>query len=70
MLSKIDKYASAKTAILEIYEKSNKTYGYPRISKALEKLGYTYDRKTVYKLMKELKISSIIRLKGGIKEVN
>ena len=33
MLSKIDKYASAKTAILEIYEKSNKTYGYPRISK-------------------------------------
>ena len=37
-LSKIDKYASAKTAILETYEKSNKTYGYPRISKALEKL--------------------------------
>ena len=34
----LDKYASAKTAILEIYEKSNKTYGYPRISKALEKL--------------------------------
>lgn len=66
-LSKIDKYASAKTAILEIYEKSNKTYGYSRISKALEKLGYTYDRKTVYKLMKELKISSIIRIKRRYK---
>ena len=67
-LSKIDKYASAKTAILEIYEKSNKTYGYPRISKVLEKLGYTYDRKTVYKLMKELKISSLIRIKKRYKQ--
>ncbi len=63
----LDKYAEVKASILEIYEKSNKTYGYPRISKALEKLGYTYDRKTVYKLMKELKISSIIRIKRRYK---
>ena len=63
----LDKYAEVKASILEIYEKSNKTYGYPRITKALEKLGYTYDRKTVYKLMKELKISSIIRIKRRYK---
>ena len=55
-LNKVDKYAEVKIAILDIYEKSNKTYGYPRITKALNKLGYTYDRKTVYKLMKELNI--------------
>ena len=33
----LDKYAEVKASILEIYEKSNKTYGYPRISKAREK---------------------------------
>ena len=55
-LNKADKYAEVKIIILDIYEKSNKTYGYPRITKALNKLGYTYDRKTVYKLMKELNI--------------
>ena len=64
----LDKYAEVKASILEIYEKSNKTYGYPRITKALEKLGYTYDRKTVYKLMKELKISSLIRVKKRYKQ--
>ena len=66
-LNKADKYAEVKIIILDIYEKSNKTYGYPRITKALNKLGYTYDRKTVYKLMKELNISSIIRVKKRYK---
>ncbi|SIW07566.1 transposase [Mucispirillum schaedleri ASF457] len=64
----LDKYAEVKASILEIYEKPNKTYGYPRITKVLEKLGYTYDRKTVYKLMKELKISSLIRVKKRYKQ--
>ena len=63
----LDKYAEVKASILEIYEKCNKTYGYPRITKVLEKLCYTYDRKTVYKLMKELKISSLIRVKKRYK---
>ena len=64
----LDKYAEVKTSILEIYEKSNKTYGYPRITKVLEKLGYTYDKKTVAKLMKELNISSLIRVKKRYKQ--
>ncbi len=28
----LDKYAEVKASILEIYEKSNKTYGSPRIT--------------------------------------
>ena len=63
----LDKYAEVKASILEIYEKSNKTYGYPRITKVLEKLGYTYDKKTVAKLMNELNISSLIRVKKRYK---
>ena len=52
-LNSVDKYAAVKTAILDIYEKSNKTYGYPRITEELKKIGYKYNQKTIYKLMKE-----------------
>lgn len=67
-LSKVDKYASVKAEIMRIYEQSNKTYGYPRITEELKKLGIIYNRKTVYKLMQELNITSIIRVKKGIKK--
>lgn len=53
-----DKYAAVKLAIMDIYEKSNKTYGYPRITKELEKIGYHYNKKTIYKLMQEMGIKS------------
>ena len=49
-----------KEEIIRIYEQSNKIYGYPRITEELKKLGFTYNRKTIYKLMQQLNISSII----------
>lgn len=64
----MDKYAAVKTAILDIYEKSHKTYGYPRITEELKKIGYKYNQKTVYKLMKELNIASVIRAKKRYKQ--
>ena len=56
----MDKYAAVKEEIIRIYEQSNKIYGYPRITEELKKLGFTYNRKTIYKLMQQLNISSII----------
>lgn len=57
-----------KEEILRIYEESNRIYGYPRITEELKKLGFTYNRKTIYKLMKALNISSIIRVKKRYKK--
>lgn len=37
--------------IQDIFEKSNKTYGSPRIKAALERMGHTISRKRVYRIM-------------------
>ena len=59
-----DKYHDIKILISEIFEASNKTYGYRRIKLALQnfyevKIAY----KTVVKLMKELHIVRKVRKK-------
>jgi len=59
-----DKYHDIKILISEIFEASNKTYGYRRIKLALQnfyqvKIAY----KTVVKLMKELHIVCKVRKK-------
>lgn len=59
-----DKYQTAKAMMIEIFDASNKTYGYRRIKLALQnfydvKLAY----KTVRKLMKELHLVCKVRKK-------
>lgn len=49
-----------KIKILEIYNKSKKRYGTPKIQKMLEKEGYEISLKRVQRLMKKLGIKSII----------
>ena len=44
------------------------TYGYLRITEELKKIGCKYNQKTVYKLMKELNIASVIRAKKRYKQ--
>lgn len=65
--SRADKYAAVKLAIEAIYKKSHQTYGYLRITQELEKLGYHYNKKTIYKLMQKMGIQSIIRAKKQYK---
>lgn len=55
----IDKYREIKEKILEIYNASNKIYGYRRIRQELIKAGYKISKKLTLKLMKELKIQGI-----------
>lgn len=52
-----------KQKILQIYEKSKRRYGAPKITYRLKQLGWRIGIKRVQKLMRELGIRSIIRKK-------
>lgn len=59
-----DKYQEIKILITEIFEGSNKTYGYRRIKLALQNFySVNIAYKTVRKLMKELHIICKVRKK-------
>lgn len=58
-----DKYESVKIRIMQIYEKSNKRKGYRWITHDLKEEGIRINHKTVFRLMKKLKIKSIVRAK-------
>ncbi|QZY97668.1 IS3 family transposase (plasmid) [Pantoea dispersa] len=58
-----DRYQSARTLVLKIYHQHKGRYGYRRIRLACRNEGVLLDGKTVRKLMKELGISSLIRIK-------
>ena len=62
-LSKGDKHSVVKAEITSIYEQNRRSYGYRRILLELRNRGYIINHKTVYSLMKELGIKSIIRVK-------
>lgn len=58
-----DKYETVKVEIREIYKQNKGRYGYRRIREELHNRGYAINHKTVYALMRELGIKSVIRVK-------
>lgn len=58
-----DKYDSIKRSIKKIYEHHKGRYGYRRITLELKKTGIIINHKTVFRLMKQLGIKSLIRVK-------
>ena len=62
-LKKVDKYASIKEEISSIFHENKGRYGYRRITLELRNRGYSINHKTVQRLMKELHIKSLVRVK-------
>ncbi|WON78551.1 IS3 family transposase [Serratia sp. UGAL515B_01] len=62
-LRQSDKYTALKSKIREIYHHHKGRYGYRRITFSLRRLGMIVNHKTVQRLMGELSLSSLIRVK-------
>lgn len=60
---KTDKYEAVAKEIKAIYHLHKGRYGYRRISLELKNRGFFINHKTVFRLMQELGISSLIRVK-------
>lgn len=58
-----DKYRTLKSQITKIYHDHKGRYGYRRIYLTLRNQGEIINHKTVYRLMKDLKLKSIVRPK-------
>lgn len=58
-----DKYKFEKSEIKAIYEENQGRYGYRRIFMELRNRGYVLNHKTVQKLMKELGLKCMVRMK-------
>ena len=58
-----DKYAPVKAEIQCIYHENQGRYGYRRISMELHNRGYRINHKTVQRLMKNLNIKCMVRVK-------
>ena len=58
-----DKYAATKDRIKSIYEQHKGRYGYRRITATLRRQGTVINHKTVQRLMDELQLKSLVRLK-------
>ena len=58
-----DKYELIKEEIKRIFTAHSGRYGYRRIYMELRNEGYVINHKTVYRLMKELNLSSMVRIK-------
>lgn len=62
-LSKPDKYQKIKAHIESIYHENQGRYGYRRITMELHNRGYSINHKTVQRLMKEMGIKCMVRIK-------
>lgn len=62
-LSKLDKYAKVKEVITQIYHDNKGRYGYRRITMELRNRGYIINHKTVQRLMKQLQLKCMVRMK-------
>lgn len=60
---KYDKYEIVGREIKTIYELHKGRYGYRRINQELRNRGYIINHKTVFRLMQEMGISSLIRVR-------
>ncbi len=58
-----DKYSEVKEVICQIFEEHQGRYGYRRITLELRNRGYTYNHKTVLRLMNEMGLKSLVRMK-------
>jgi putative transposase len=58
-----DKYADLKQGIRTLYERHQGRYGYRRITAALQQLGTFVNHKTIQRLMQELGLKSLVRIK-------
>lgn len=58
-----DKYSEIKEQITNIYTENKGRYGYRRITSELHNRGYIINHKTVQRLMKELGIVCLVRMK-------
>ncbi|WP_342540387.1 IS3 family transposase [Heyndrickxia sp. FSL K6-6286] len=62
-LNQPDKYEKLKEAINEIYHEHKGRYGYRRITKELKKRGFQHDPKTINRLMNEIGLKCLVRMK-------
>ena len=62
-MKKPDKYEAVKSNITHIYHENKGRYGYRRITMELRSKGYTVNHKTVQRLMKQLGLKSMVRIK-------
>lgn len=58
-----DKYAELKEVIRQIYSENKGRYGYRRITMELHNRGYIINHKTLQRLMKQLQLKSMVRIK-------
>jgi len=61
--NKPDKYSTIKDEISRIYHENHGRYGYRRITMALRSQGNTVNHKTVRRLMKEIGLRCLVRMK-------
>lgn len=62
-MKKEDKYKEVKEEITAIYHKNKGRYGYRRITIELHKKGYSINHKTVLRLMNELNLKCLVRIR-------
>lgn len=62
-LEKCDKYLDIKKEIQQIYDENYGRYGYRRITLKLREKGYLINHKTVQRLMKDLGLICLVRMK-------
>jgi putative transposase len=62
-LKQADKYTTLKRKIKEIYHHHKGRYGYRRITLSLRRLGLIINHKVIQRLMGELSLTSLIRVK-------
>ncbi len=62
-LKVVDKYAAIKDQIKALFERHKGRYGYRRITAALRRQGSAINHKTVQRLMEELQLKSLVRVK-------
>jgi transposase InsO family protein len=62
-LNSEDKYFEVKQAIDVIYHEHKGRYGYRRITKELAKRGFHHDPKTINRLMNEMGLKCLVRMK-------
>ena len=58
-----DKYKEVKHVIQQIFDEHKGRYGYRRITLELRNRGYTINHKTVQRLMQQLNLKSLVRIK-------
>jgi len=63
IIQKRDKYLEEKDMIKYIFIENKGLYGYRRVTVELRKLGYNLNHKTVQRLMQEMRLKSLIRIK-------